>query len=108
MTLEDHYCGKHDCDADSFRRHVFWNCVPPHVRALVWLIRVFRPCFFSVDDRFIIGLGETQSIEDVRREAREYLQETANQSWLRRVAKVRVSATRAIQLSKAYLPERYR
>jgi hypothetical protein len=108
MTLEDHYSGQHGHDAESFHRYLFWYCVPWRVRLLVWLIRVCRPSFFTADDRFIIGLGEARSIEEVRREAHCFLQDRSNRAWLRRVAKVRMSATRAIGFSKAYLPERIR
>ncbi len=105
MTFEDRYCRAHRCDVTAFRNRVFWRCVPPAVRPLAAIGWICRRRFFLPDERFVIGVAEAQCIDDVRREARDYLQGPANQGWLRRVVSVRVSARRMIALTKIYLPD---
>lgn len=105
MTLAETFCRRHECHEGLFRQQIFQRCMPGWTRPVALILRVLTPGYFVADERFVIALGEAVTMEEVRREARDFLQLPANQGWLRRVGKIRLSATRAISLAKEYLPE---
>jgi hypothetical protein len=105
VTFEERFCQLNKCDVFAFRQRVFQQCLPPWARVLASFVRIFSPTYFDADFRFVTGLGEASSIAEVRQEAREYLGSPINRRWLRRVGRIRMSATRAIALAKGFLPD---
>lgn len=105
MTFEEAFVLTHHCDVRSFRRRVFWSCIPgPAVPAMAMLHFIY-PGYCRADFNLITGVAEAQSVDEIRRELRYYFAEPANRRWSRRVAKVRLSARRMIRLARNYLPE---
>ena len=106
MTFEEAFDRRMTNGRRSFHDWVWHQGIPPHSRWIARLLHLVHPRFFDADERLILAIAESQTVDEVRKEAREFLQLRANQTWLRRVVKVRLSATRVIQLSKEFLPEK--
>ena len=103
-TLESLYCESQRCTPAQFHHRVFWRCLYRHAIPFVWLVRLFRPGHFQADRVFISDAGQTRDIAEIRREVGEYITNPLNRGWLRRTAKIRVSAGRVIELAEEYLP----
>lgn len=104
-TFCEIYCGRHHCTAAQFQNRVFWSCLYPHARLIVWAILPFSFDYFSADRQLIAGAGEAVSMRRVRDEVRDYFWSSDNRGWWRQTARIRVSGQRLSDLARSYLPE---
>lgn len=89
------YCSRHELPPEQFETAVFHYGLYPHARLLRWL---FDREYFTADLEFIRSVANLRSRRDFSAEATGFHQHPDNRSFLRRVLRLRVSASRIRRL----------
>lgn len=93
-TFEELYCRKWQCPPEQFRRRVFRSALPWHPRVISVLLGGFHGRFFAPDRILIGGVAEAQSLEAIAEEIRDFFMDPANQTFVRKSCRLRISTKR--------------
>ena len=108
-TFEQAYCQRHGCSPAQFTEQVFWRCLPPLARlALPSLIAMFNPIYFSPDHELIQAAGRADNMSQIDHQIMEFQDDSRNDDWWRRRARVRISTRRLRRLAHQYFPRESR
>lgn len=89
------YCSRRELPPEQFETAVFHYGLYPHARLLRWFL---GRQYFTADMEFIRAVAKLRSRRDFSVEATEFHQHPDNRSFLRRVLRLRVSASRIRRL----------
>lgn len=105
QTFEEIFCSRHSCSPEVFRSRLFRTSLPGYVRLLSLFLGGLNRRLFRCDHHLTFRVAECGTVDDVRRELAEYFKEPENNTWLRRVAHVRISRRKLVHIARTYLPE---
>lgn len=104
-TLEEAFCKDHRCDTERFKQVVFWRTLPRHAVFFVPFLGGFNARHFAADRELLERVSRSETMNQVRRELRDYFTDSQNRGWLRTAATIRVSSRRLMRLARLYLPD---
>ena len=99
-SLQELFCDVYRCEQAEFSRKVFSLCLHRRAILLVPLLGGFRADYFAADRELIAGAGRAVNLNGVHSEVRDFHLDANNRGWLRKRAKVRISAQRLLTLSQ--------
>src|ERR1019366_6202149 len=97
-TFQALFCERNGCTERQYLGKVFWRSIYPHAIPLVPILGGIRSRYFEADCRLISGAGRATSVAKIREEIADYIVAPDNGRPLRRVFRIRVSATRLKRL----------
>ena len=99
-TFEEVFVERHGCTLVQFRRRVFWRTLHWHALFLAPLFLLSR--HFRADFDLIATCGRVRSMDFLREEIEAYRDDPRNSGWLRRRAKIRISARKLLKFANDY------
>jgi hypothetical protein len=99
-TLQELFIARHGCTPRQFRRRVFWRSL--HWQALFLAPLLLPARHFSADFELIGACGSARSLDAIREEIQAFRHDPRNAGWLRRRARIRVSARKLLQMARRY------
>jgi hypothetical protein len=99
-TFAEIFCIEHRCDWRTFERRVFWHSLHRRAFPIASLVQCFFPRHFAPDWDLIRTAARCDSLPQIDEEIRDFVLNSANRNWWRRVAKVRLSAQRLRRLAR--------
>lgn len=104
-TLRTKYCAHHAIPADDFVERVFWATIPSRKRPFARLVNLVYPKYFELDRRAIWNCGRAESLAALETELSGFFSDAYKWGYLRRKARLRVSAKKLRRLAAKHLPE---
>ena len=104
-TFEEIYCQRQRCDKQTFRRDLFWKCLPAYAAPVAWLMGGMSGSFFDADRDLLAGVALAARSEQISEEVRDFFEHPANRRWPRRVLRLRLSTARLRRLARHYLAD---
>jgi hypothetical protein len=103
-TFRNLFCERFGCSEEAFESAVFSRCLYPHARPMADLLRRWAPGYFRDDLEMLRQLGSVGSSAELNWELSNYFyQKRADQGFLRRVGRVRLSRRRLRRLGAEIL-----
>ena len=103
-TFVEIYCAEQRCAPRTFAWRVFWRCLHRCALPIAPLALVLFPHHFAPDWELLRAAARCASLRQLDEEIRDFVADSANRSWWRRVARVRLSTQRVRRLARRYLP----
>jgi hypothetical protein len=100
-TFEEVFAARHGCTAGQFRQRVFWRTLHSHALFLAPLFLLSR--HFRADFDLIATCGRVRSMDFLREEIEAYRDDPRNSGWLRRRAKIRISARKLLKVARDHI-----
>jgi hypothetical protein len=89
-----------------FERALFFDCAPLHALMVVLVVDSPQLTVFAPDYELIGRVAEARFIEEVETAISDFWGHPANDEWVRRKAKIRISTRRVQRLAAELLPSR--
>jgi hypothetical protein len=103
-TFAQKFCRMESCRPDEFSSRMFWSCLYRQAIPLApVLARLRHGEYFHIDRDLIKQVGAAVTLDEIRRETQEFAMDSRNRGWLRRRARLRVSAGRLLALAERHL-----
>lgn len=107
-TFAEIYCAAHRCSPRAFTWFAFWRCLHLCALPIAPLALWFFPQHFAADWELIRAAARCSSLRQLDEEIRDFVADSSNRSWWRRVARLRLSTQRVRRLARLYLPSAIR
>lgn len=102
VSFSARFCKEHNCEPGEFVTAVLKHCIARRALPIFLLIRGSR--LFALDRELIASIAAAVTMDEVRDAIDDFWDDSANQTWLRRLIGLRVSTRRLRRLVSEYLP----
>jgi hypothetical protein len=101
------FCKRFGYPMEQFVRRFFWKCVPPRVRPLAVLTRVFMPGYFERDLGYLRRIGRSASLAEIAAQAGAIpFDRLLIHGFARRYLHLRISSRRVMHLARELMAQR--
>lgn len=100
LEFRHRFADLHKIPAENFECAVFFDCAPLHALLLAFVIDNPRAPFFAADQELVARVAHARSVDEVRAAVSDFWGHPANDAWLRRVARVRISTRRLLRVAE--------
>lgn len=104
-NLRSKYCEQHSIRPDDFVDRVFWATIPRSKRPIARLVYCLYPKYFDLDRRAIWNCGGAESLAALETELSGFFSEAYKWGYMRKRARLRISAQKLRRLARKHLPE---
>ena len=103
-TLSEHFAALHPARPAEVARRLFWACLHRRGLVLVPILAVACRDFFAADRALLERVARVRTVEELEEEIHDFRTDARNQTWWRKVGRVRVSTRRLRRVVRPYLP----
>lgn len=103
-TLSEHFAALHPDRPAEVARRLFWATLHRRGFLLVPLLALANRDFFAADRALLERVVRVRTVAELEEEIHDFRTDARNQTWWRKVGRVRVSTRRLRRVVRPYLP----
>jgi hypothetical protein len=103
-TLSEHFATLHPGHSGAVARRLFWACLHRRGLVLVPFLALANRDFFAADRALLERVAAVRTLAELEEEILDFRLDARNQTWWRKVGRVRISTRRLRRIVRPYLP----